>query len=152
MKTLQLLTHSGSFHPDDIFSTSLLNIYFKNKEPKTKLKHKRSIKTEDIEKADIVYDIGLIYNPKKLRFDHHQNDKNLTRPNGIPYAAFGLVFKNFGPELISLLSGEKNKKIIAEIFETVEKKLVQHFYCIGIAKIDGGSTNRTCYNKRFKGR
>jgi uncharacterized UPF0160 family protein len=143
MKTLQLLTHSGSFHPDDIFSTALLNIYFKNKEPKTKLKHKRSIKPEDIEKADIVYDIGLIYNPKKLRFDHHQNDKNLTRPNGIPYAAFGLVFKHFGIDLISLISSEKNKKVLKEIFDIVEKKLVQH-----IDAIDNGQST---YTQNFKG-
>jgi uncharacterized UPF0160 family protein len=143
MKTLQLLTHSGQFHADDIFSTACLNLYFKNKEPKTKLKYKRSIKKEDIEKADIVYDIGLIYNPKKLRFDHHQNDKNLIRTNGIPYAAFGLVFKHFGPELISLLSGEKSKKVIVEIFETVEKKLVQH--------IDAMDNGEVTYKQLFKG-
>jgi uncharacterized UPF0160 family protein len=143
MKTLQLLTHSGQFHADDIFSTALLNIYFKNKEPKTKLKHKRSTKPEDIEKADIVYDIGLIYNPKKFRFDHHQNSPDLVRVNGIPYAAFGLVFKHFGPELISLISGQKNKKVIAEVFDIVEKKLVQH-----IDAIDNGMST---YTQNFKG-
>jgi uncharacterized UPF0160 family protein len=125
-KTIKLLTHSGPFHADDIFATACLNLYFKNKEPNTKLIHKRSIKPDDIADADIVYDIGLVYNPKKLRFDHHQNDNSLTRPNGIPYAAFGLVFKHFGPELISMISGNKNKKYIAECFDTLEKKLVQH--------------------------
>ncbi len=142
MKTLQLLTHSGQFHADDIFSTALLNIYFKKKEPKTKLKHKRSIKTEDIEKADIVYDIGGIYNPKNLRFDHHQNDEKLMRPNGIPYAAFGLVFKHFGPDLISIISGDKNKKVITEIFDIVEKKLVQH--------IDAMDNGMLTYKQVFK--
>lgn len=143
MKTINLLTHSGSFHPDDIFSTALLNTYFKNKEPKTKLKYKRSIKKEDIEKADIVYDIGLIHNPKKLRFDHHQNDEKLIRPNGIPYAAFGLVFKHFGPELISIISKNKNKKIVQEIFDTIEKKLVFH-----VDSIDNGQST---YTQNFKG-
>lgn len=143
MKTINLLTHSGSFHPDDIFSTALLNIYFKNKEPKTKLKYKRSIIKEDIEKADIVYDIGLIHNPKKLRFDHHQNDDKLIRSNGIPYAAFGLVFKHFGPELISIISKNKNKKIVQEIFDTIEKKLVFH-----VDSIDNGQST---YTQNFKG-
>lgn len=143
MKTIQLLTHSGQFHADDIFSTALLNLYFKNKEPKTKLKHKRSLKKEDTEKADIVYDIGLIYNPKKLRFDHHQNSPDLVRANGIPYAAFGLVFKHFGPELISLVSKEKNKKVINDIFEIVEEKLVQH--------IDAMDNGMLTYKKQFKG-
>ena len=143
MKTINLLTHSGQFNADDIFSTALLNIYFKNKEPKTKLKYKRSIKKEDIDKADIVYDIGLIYNPKKLRFDHHQNDTGLIRSNGIPYAAFGLLFKHFGHELISLISGEKNKKVLAEIFDIVEKKLIQH--------IDAMDNGTSTYKQLFKG-
>ncbi len=143
MKTINLLTHSGQFHADDIFSTALLNLYFKNKEPKTKVKCKRSIKKEDIDKADIVYDIGLIYNPKKLRFDHHQNDTGLIRSNGIPYAAFGLLFKHFGHELISLISGEKNKKVLAEIFDIVEKKLIQH--------IDAMDNGTSTYKQLFKG-
>lgn len=125
-KTINLLTHSGLFHADDIFATALLNLYFKNKEPKTKLKYKRSIEQEDIDKADIVYDIGRIYNPKKLRFDHHQNDVNLVRKSGIPYAAFGLIFKHFGSELVSMISDNKNKKFIQECFDSVEKKLVLH--------------------------
>jgi uncharacterized UPF0160 family protein len=125
-KTINLLTHSGLFHADDIFATALLTLYFKNKEPKTKLKYKRSIDQKDIDKADIVYDIGRIYNPKKLRFDHHQNDSGLVRKNGIPYAAFGLVFKHFGLELISMISDIKNKKFIQECFDSVEKNLVLH--------------------------
>ena len=124
--TINLLTHSGLFHADDIFATALLTLYFKNKEPKTKLKYKRSIDKKDIDKADIVYDIGRIYNPKKLRFDHHQNDSGLVRKNGIPYAAFGLVFRHFGLELISMISDNKNKKFIQECFDNVEKNLVLH--------------------------
>lgn len=143
MKTINLLTHSGQFHADDIFSTALLNVYYRNKDKTIKVKCKRSIQKEDIEKADIVYDIGLVYNPKKLRFDHHQNDVGLVRENGIPYAAFGLVFKHFGPELISLISGEKNKKVIAEIFDTVEKKLVMH--------IDAMDNGTLTYKQTFKG-
>lgn len=142
MKTINLLTHSGQFHADDIFSTALLNVYYRHKDKKIKVKCKRSIKKEDIDKADIVYDIGLIYNPKKLRFDHHQNDSSLTRENSIPYAAFGLVFKHFGPELISIISKEKNKKVIAEIFEIIEKKLVQH--------IDAMDNGKSTYKQLFK--
>jgi uncharacterized UPF0160 family protein len=125
-KTINLLTHSGLFHADDIFATALLTLYFKNKEPKIKLKYKRSIEQKDIDKADIVYDIGRIHNPKKLRFDHHQNDASLVRKNDIPYAAFGLVFRHFGPELIGMISDNKNKKFIQECFDKVEKNLVLH--------------------------
>ncbi|MBC7981589.1 MYG1 family protein [Candidatus Parcubacteria bacterium] len=142
-KTINLVTHSGQFHADDIFSTALLNLYFKHKEPKTKLKYKRSRIAADIAAADIVYDVGYVYNPKKMRFDHHQNEAGLARENGVKYAAFGLVFKHFGSELIGMISGEKNKKVIADIFETVEKKLVQH--------IDGMDNGQLTYTQNFKG-
>ena len=142
MKIINLLTHSGTFHSDDIFSTALLNLYFKNKEPKTKIKCKRSMEQKDIDKADIVYDVGRIYNPKKLRFDHHQNDSKLIRPNGIPYAAFGLVFKHFGPELISLISKNKNKKFIQDCFDIVEKKFIQHIDAMD----NGTSTYKRIFN------
>ncbi len=143
MKTLQLVTHAGAFHPDDIFSTALLAVYFKRKDKTIKLKYKRSYKTEDIAAADIVYDIGFIHNPKKLRFDHHQNDEKLTRPNGIKYAAFGLLFKHFGMELIQLVSGEKSKKVRKEIYDIIEKKLVFH-----IDAIDNGQLT---YKQLIKG-
>ena len=143
MKTINLVTHSGQFHADDIFSTAFLHVYYRHKDKTIKVKCRRSIKKEDIEKADIVYDIGLVYNPKKLRFDHHQNDAGLIRENGIPYAAFGLVFKHFGTELITLISGEKNKKVIAEIFDIIEKKLVQH--------IDAMDNGTATYKQVFKG-
>jgi len=64
MKIINLLTHSGTFHADDIFATATINLYFKNKDKKIKLIHKRSFKPEDIAIADIVYDIGMVYNPK----------------------------------------------------------------------------------------
>lgn len=143
MKKINLLTHSGTFHADDIFSTAFLTLYFKNKDKNIKLNIKRSIKKEDIDKADIVYDIGRIYNPKKLRFDHHQNDPSLIRKNSIPYAAFGLVFKHFGPELINIISKEKNKKFIQGCFDTVEKKLIQH-----VDAIDNG---KVTYKQIFEG-
>ncbi len=142
MKTLNILTHSGGFHSDDIFSTALLKTYFKYKDKNIKLNIKRSIKQEDIDKADIVYDIGRIYNPKKLRFDHHQNDSNLIRSNGIPYAAFGLLFKHFGVELISLISKEKNKIFLKECFESVEKRFIQH--------IDAMDNGVLTYKKNFE--
>ncbi len=143
MKKINVLTHSGIFHADDIFATATINLYFKNKDKKIKVIHKRSFKTEDIEKADIVYDVGMIYNPKKLRFDHHQNDAKLIRQNGIPYAAFGLVFKHFGPELISLISGSKNKNFIKDCYDNVEKRLIQH--------VDAMDNGTLTYRQVFEG-
>ena len=38
---------------------------------------------------------GIVYDIGRGRFDHHQQDKEI-RENGVPYAAFGLLWREFG--------------------------------------------------------
>ncbi len=78
----QGFTHGGVFHADDIFSTELLKIL----NPAIKILRGFSV-PEDF--TGIVYDIG------GGKYDHHQKDSRV-RENGIPYAAFGLLWEKFG--------------------------------------------------------
>lgn len=92
-----LITHNGSFHSDDVFAAAVLHLYYKKIKRSYKL-----VRTTDqslIAQADIVFDIGGIYNEETKRFDHHQKGGAGVRENGIPYAAFGLVWKKYGPLL-----------------------------------------------------
>jgi len=91
----RVVTHSGSFHADDIFAAAVLEIYFKQIDTPFKLVRTRDEKL--IAKADYVFDVGGIHDPEANRFDHHQIGGAGKRDNGIPYAAFGLVWKKFGP-------------------------------------------------------
>lgn len=92
-----LVTHNGTFHADDLFACATLTLWFKkNKQPF------KIIRTRDrsiIERADIVVDVGGECDPSKNRYDHHQKEGSGSRANGIPYASFGLVWKQFGMEL-----------------------------------------------------
>lgn len=91
MKTI--VTHSGSFHTDDVFACAvLLSLYPDATFIRTREK-------DIVEKADIVFDVGGQYDPEKNRYDHHQKDGAGQRDTGIPYAAFGLIWKHFGMEL-----------------------------------------------------
>ena len=85
------VTHSGSFHADDVFAAVVLQKIF----PKIIIKRTRD--AGEIEKADIIFDIGGIYDPKSLKFDHHQNDAPV-RKNGIPYSSFGMIWKEYGEQ------------------------------------------------------
>ena len=78
------ITHSGTMHTDDIFSTAFLNLYLGN----IKVFRTTDIPL-DINKDVIIYDIG------RGKFDHHQEDA-LKRENGITYCGFGLLWKEFG--------------------------------------------------------
>ncbi len=90
MTNKTIATHNGNFHADDVFSVAALKQLF----PSFKL-----IRTRDLDliaKADIVLDVGGIYDPDTDRFDHHQRGGAGARDNGIPYSSFGLIWKKYG--------------------------------------------------------
>ncbi|MEL0649364.1 metal-dependent hydrolase [Pseudoalteromonas sp. S3178] len=90
MSEITVVTHSGNFHADDVFSIAVL----KHVLPSFKL-----VRTRDkalIESADIVVDVGGEYNPDTGRFDHHQRGGAGERENGTPYSSFGLIWKKYG--------------------------------------------------------
>lgn len=78
------ITHSGSFHTDDIISTALLRYFY----PSMKV-----IRVQEYDgtpsEGEIVYDIGL------GKFDHHQEERVLN-DYGTPYSAFGLLWEHYG--------------------------------------------------------
>lgn len=91
-------THAGKFHADDVFATALLQIV------RPDIKITRGFVVPD-DFDGIVYDIGF------GMFDHHQEPRE-TRPNGVPYAAFGLLWRVLGPGLV----GERQARLIDENF------------------------------------
>lgn len=84
------VTHHGTFHADDVFSTALLKIIYPDiqiirvNEVPSSLKHK---------KEAIVYDIGM------GKYDHHCTTGEF-RSNGIEYASFGKLWRDFGEFLL----------------------------------------------------
>lgn len=109
-KKKTLVTHNGTFHADDIFATATFSILLDGKV--------QVIRTRDPEwfkKGDYVYDVGGEYDPSRNRFDHHQKGGAGKRDNGVPYAAFGLVWKAYGEKVC----GSK------EVADRIEEHLVQ---------------------------
>lgn len=106
-----VVTHNGHFHADDLCAVATLHILLNGK-----YKLIRTRDPEIIAKADYVVDVGGEHDPARQRFDHHQSGGAGARPNTIPYAAFGLVWKEYG----SVLCGsdetalEIDNKIVAQ--------------------------------------
>lgn len=82
------ITHAGRFHADDVLSAALLYLTFGI----TEFIRTSNVDYVDIGENDIVFDIG------GGKFDHHQKDSKV-RENGIPYAAFGLLWKEYASKL-----------------------------------------------------
>jgi uncharacterized UPF0160 family protein len=79
------ITHAGKFHADDVFSTAFLMIL----NPDIVIERTFDVPENIDEETTIVFDIG------RGKFDHHQAESKV-RENNIPYAAFGLLWKEFG--------------------------------------------------------
>lgn len=105
-----LVTHDSTFHADDVFATATLLMLLKDEAKVIRTRDEQKIAT-----ADFVYDVGGEDDPEKNRFDHHQIGGAGARPNGVPYASFGLVWKKYGEELC----GSK------EAADAIDEKLVQ---------------------------
>lgn len=107
-----IVTHNGQFHADDIFAVAVLKMVF-GKSHRIKIVRTRDVNL--VSKADFVVDVGMEYNSAKMRFDHHQTGGAGKRENGIPYASFGLVWKEFGEKIC----GDK------KVAEKIDQVLVQ---------------------------
>lgn len=105
------ITHAGKFHADDVFATALcmlLNPLFTCKRVPRLTEDMTS--TVDI----LIYDIG------NGTYDHHNKETLQYRPNGIPYAAFGLLWKDFG-------------HLLCEGIDSVQEQVDQYL----VSEIDG---------------
>ena len=133
---ITIATHDGVFHADDVFAVAVvLMVVGPRYDPFTGEERVRIVRTRDrktINAADIVIDVGGVYDKKTDRFDHHQGAGE--RLNGIPYAAFGLVWAKFGeaavcntimsPLATDAMFGE-SRGLISDVVEYVEGSLVQ---------------------------
>lgn len=86
---MRFITHAGMYHADDVCATALLQIIFGSNIEIVRINNINDVVIED---DDIVFDIG------GGKFDHHQEGSEV-RENGIPYAAFGLLWKEYASKL-----------------------------------------------------
>ncbi len=110
MKKVKVITHNGGFHCDEVFAVATLSLFFEGKID--------VVRTRDaglIDTADMVVDVGGEYDIPKKRFDHHQTGGAGKRDNGIPYASFGLIWKEYGGKICGT----------AETSNLIDKKIVQ---------------------------
>lgn len=125
--TQTIVTHNAKFHSDDVFAVATLLLLY----PEAKIIRTRD--EEEIKKANIVVDVGGIYNEQSMRFDHHQIGGAGKRDNGVEYASFGLVWKKFGEQV----AGSK------EVARIIDQILVQ--------SIDAGDNGINTYKSVIDG-
>ena len=93
---MKMAVHNGVFHADEVFGVALMETI----EPELQV-----IRTRDeavIAECDLVADVG------GGKYDHHQADKVL-REDGIPYCAFGLLWRDYGKQFTKIICPSLNE-------------------------------------------
>ncbi|HTU28718.1 MAG TPA: MYG1 family protein [Solirubrobacteraceae bacterium] len=97
---MRIATHDGSFHADEVFAIATLQL-LAGEEP-SGLGAVEVVRTRDrelISGADVRVDVGFRDDPATRDFDHHQRSFDRARANGVRYASFGLIWREFGAQV-----------------------------------------------------
>lgn len=113
-----LITHSGKFHADDVFSTAFMSEVIS--EP---VVCRTNTIGDDVRDDVIVYDVGF------GKFDHHQKEFDSRHDSGVKYASFGLLFKEYGLSYLEKI----NSEYASTIYSMLEHDLIE-----GIDAVDNG--------------
>ncbi len=128
-------THGSKFHSDDVFATALLRLI----NPEIQIERGFEI-PEDYD--GIVYDIG------RGRYDHHQSDKEY-RDNGVPYAAFGLLWRDFGHLLLNEAEVERFDQRFVQPLDESDNTGCDNMVAEIIAKFNPGWDSDETYDECF---
>ena len=122
-----IATHSGGFHADESLAVYLLKVL-------PQYANATVVRTRDpavIDKADIVVDVGGVYDHSKRRYDHHQREFNDTfdQHHSIRLSSAGLVYKHYGQDVIQQLLGlsADQNTVTSVIFQKVYDDLIEGY-------------------------
>lgn len=124
-------THSGSFHADDVFAFAILKAATGGQVRLT-----RSRDAADWDAAQVVFDVGNVYDPGRGRYDHHMRDKPL-RDNGEAYSSAGLIWRDYGRDAIARLCPAATATQAGVIWSKVDAGLIRD-----VDLMDNGAMDR----------
>jgi len=100
---LTLATHSGKFHCDEVFAYAVLRLALGLGAPGSDHRFLRTRKQELIETADIVWDVGGVFDVETSRFDHHQRGAPLREDSIVPFSSAGMVWRVYGERAVAAI-------------------------------------------------
>jgi uncharacterized UPF0160 family protein len=124
---MRLITHSGSFHADDVLAYAVLSGI-------AELDGATLVRTRDpevlssAEGEDVVFDVGFEFDPERRRFDHHMSvgkpmrDERDEYARAIPYSSVGLIWRYFGSHY--LLDNHELDEHLEFVWDEVDKSMI----------------------------
>lgn len=89
---IQVVTHDGIFHADELLACAALSIaYGRDNLAIIRTRDSKVLEIATNNKETWVIDVGNSYDPEMLNFDHHMRDFDATNSFGNKLSSFGLV-------------------------------------------------------------
>jgi uncharacterized UPF0160 family protein len=117
-------THNGAFHCDEVTACFMLH----QLDP---FKSARIIRTRDpavLSTCTIVVDVGDVYDPPTLRYDHHQSTFHDTLGGAfttVRLSSAGLIYKHYGREVLQQLSGVQEEKTVDWLYSMMYRNFIE---------------------------
>lgn len=130
--TMKICTHSGNFHCDEALAIALLKLL-------PEYSDATIIRTRDqavIDGCDVVVDVGNVYDPAKLRFDHHQTDfcDFFDKQHSVSrLSSAGLVYRHFAKRIFREVYGVTKEEEVEQLYQSIYDNLIE-----GLDAIDNG--------------
>ena len=151
-----IVTHDGHFHPDDVCAVAVLDLVLNGR-----YRLKRTRDTSIISRADYVVDVGGVYDPALHRFDHHQKGGAGARPESVPYASFGLVWREYGVRLCGdeEIAQEIDRKLVAsidaldngvEVVKVLDQRVLPYYFADFLFDLNPGWKERVSFDSQFR--
>jgi uncharacterized UPF0160 family protein len=113
-------THHGTFHADEVFATAILLQAYGD------LHVTRTRDPVVLDQQDALLDVGGVYDEATRRYDHHQKGGAGGRADGMPYATAGLVWRSFGERVVRAFDSGLSDSEVAEIYARIDAEFF-HF-------------------------
>lgn len=141
-RELLIITHDNAFHLDDVIACFILKKIYPDS---------RIIRTRDrdiIETGDIVVDVGGVFDPLRMRYDHHQKGFEETYDSNysIKLSSAGLVYKYHKMEFIKAL----NLSFADPSYSMLFSSILYDIYFVSVDANDNGIdiADSVRYNER----
>lgn len=130
---IRIVTHDGPFHSDEVLSVAILTKIFKNHQ---------IIRTREqalIDLADVVVDVGSVYNHQLRRYDHHMKNPPQDE-RGHLFSSAGLVWYHYHSSYLKAIGIPKIIEIEGESIEIEYfiDRIIRNRWIIPIDRGDNG--------------
>lgn len=127
---IKLYTHSGAAHADDVFAAAILQTAFEGNSIRV-IRTRNPIELKQAAGMPLTFllDVGGVYDPAELLFDHHQPQGAGYRQPDIkewPYATAGLVWRHYGAQAVSQMHPSLTSVQVNEVVDAIDDQVLKY--------------------------